>query len=73
MSVNAAFNGLGRPWPAMVLSAGRVLYVFLPLALIGQWLWSITGIFVAIAAANIAIGLWAWCWLQRHIAKATPT
>lgn len=72
MSVNAAFNGLGRPWPAMVLSAGRVLYVFLPLAFIGQWLWSITGLFVAIAAANIIIGIWAWCWLQRHIMYATP-
>lgn len=70
MSVNAAFNGLGRPWPAMLLSAGRVLFIFLPLAFLGQWLWQIKGIFIATAAANIAIGLWAWLWLQRHIRQA---
>lgn len=67
MSVNAAFNGLGRPWPAMLLSAGRVLFVFLPLAFLGQWLWEMKGIFIATATANIAIGLWAWLWLKRHI------
>lgn len=67
MSVNAAFNGLGSPWPAMVLSAGRVLFIFLPLALLGQWLWQMPGLFIATALSNIVIGLWAWFWLQRHI------
>ena len=37
MSVNAAFNGLGHPWPAMIISAGRVLYIYLPLAWLGQY------------------------------------
>lgn len=69
MSVNAAFNGLGSPWPAMMLSAGRVMFVFLPLAFIGQWLWGLTGIFLATASANILIGLWGWSWLRRHIAR----
>jgi putative MATE family efflux protein len=67
MSVNAAFNGLGNPWPAMILSAGRVLFIFLPLALLGQWLWQIQGLFLATASANLIIGLWAWLWLQRYI------
>lgn len=67
MSVNAAFNGLGNPWPAMVLSAGRVLFLFLPLALLGQWLWQMQGLFIATAAANLIIGVWAWLWLQRYI------
>lgn len=69
MSVNAAFNGLGRPWPAMAISAGRVLYIFLPLAFVGQWLWQLSGLFVASALANLTVGLWAWCWLRRHIAQ----
>lgn len=73
MSVNAAFNGLGRPWPAMVLSAGRVLFVFLPLAFLGQWLWQMKGIFIATATANILIGCWAWFWLQRHINQPAST
>ncbi len=67
MSVNAAFNGLGRPWPAMVLSASRVLFLFLPLALLGRWLWGMPGLFVATALSNLLLGLWAWLWLRRYI------
>jgi putative MATE family efflux protein len=68
MSANAAFNGLGRPWPAMTLSAARVLFVYLPLAYIGQSLWQMQGIFIATALTNIFIGVWAWWWIRRHIA-----
>ncbi len=67
MSVNAAFNGMGNPWPAMMISAGRVLYVYLPLAWIGQQLWGMKGIFIATAVANVGLGIWAWLWLKRHI------
>lgn len=67
MSVNAAFNGLGNPWPAMTLSAGRVLYVYLPLAWLSQHFWGINGIFIATAMANIILGIWAWCWLKKYI------
>ena len=69
MSVNAAFNGLGHPWPAMLISAGRVLYIFLPLAFLGQWLWQMTGIFIATAAANLIMGFWAWSWLKGYIQR----
>ncbi len=72
MSVNAAFNGLGRPWPAMLLSAGRVLYVYLPLAWVGQYVWGMTGLFIATALANVVLGVWAWCWLKRHISLRVP-
>jgi putative MATE family efflux protein len=71
MSVNAAFNGLGRPWPAMVISSGRVFYVYLPLAWLGQHWWGMIGIFAATALANIALGIWAWCWLKAHIQQQT--
>jgi putative MATE family efflux protein len=47
MSVNAAFNGLGRHW------------------------WGMIGIFAATALANIALGIWAWCWLKAHIQQQT--
>lgn len=77
MAVNSSFNGMGRPWPAMALSAGRVLYVFLPLAWLGQWLWGIHGLFVATAAANIILAIWAVCWLkqylQQHAAQANSS
>lgn len=67
MSVNSAFNGLGRPWPAMIISAGRVLYVYLPLAWLGQYWWGIMGIFIATAVANFVLGLWAWLWLKKYL------
>lgn len=67
MSVNAAFNGMGKPWPAMLISAGRVLYVYLPLAWIGQQFWGMKGIFIATALANISLGVWAWLWLKSHL------
>lgn len=67
MSVNAAFNGLGRPWPAMTLSAARVIFVFLPLAYSLQWLWGIYGIFAATAVTNLLVGAGAWWWIRRYI------
>ncbi|MEN0035410.1 MAG: MATE family efflux transporter [Cellvibrio sp.] len=73
MSVNAAFNGLGRPWPAMIISAGRVLYLYLPLAWLGQHWWGITGIFVATAVANLLLGAWAWLWLRKYILQQSSS
>jgi Na+-driven multidrug efflux pump len=51
----------------MVISAGRVLYIYLPLARLGQYWWGINGIFIATAMANIILGLWAWLWLKKYI------
>jgi putative MATE family efflux protein len=67
MSINAAFNGLGRPLPAMILSAARVLFIFLPLAYFGQLFWHMQGIFIATAVTNIMIAVWGWWWIRRHI------
>lgn len=72
MSVNGAFNGLGRPWPAMLLSSARVFFVYLPLAWIGQHWWNLKGLFVATAIANLLLGMWAWCWLKNTINKLHP-
>jgi len=69
MSVNAAFNGLGRPWPAMTLSAARVLFVYLPLAYVGQYFWQMQGIFIATATTNLLIGIWAWWWIRQYISQ----
>lgn len=67
MSINAAFNGLGRPWPAMTLSAARVMFIYLPLAYVCQLLWQMNGIFIATALTNFIIGIWAWVWIHRYI------
>ena len=68
MSANAAFNGLGRPLPATLISFLRVLGIYLPLAWLGNQVWGITGLFVATATANLLLGGLAWWWLRREVA-----
>jgi putative MATE family efflux protein len=67
MSVCAAFNGVGYPFPGVAISVLRALVVFFPLALFGQWLIGMNGIFIAAAVANILLGLLAYWWLGRNI------
>ncbi|MCO1333252.1 MATE family efflux transporter [Microbulbifer sp. OS29] len=77
MSANAAFNGLGRPLPATVISFLRVLGVYLPLAWLGNSMWGMTGLFIATAAANLILGAISWWWLRhdthQRTAEAAPS
>lgn len=72
MSVNAAFNGLGMPMPGLVISTCRVLIVYLPLALLGRYLWGINGLFIATSLANLILGVWGYWWLRRRIRSLSP-
>jgi len=69
MVMNAAFNGLGKPMPAVYISATRMLLLYLPLAIVGRALFGIAGIFAAYAAANILSGLLSYL-LTRRIAHS---
>lgn len=78
MLVNASFNGLGRPLPAMTISVTRMVIVYIPLALAGKALFGIPGIFAAYSISNVVIGAGAavWGWVtcrgapQRELAAA---
>jgi putative MATE family efflux protein len=72
MSVNASFNGMGKPIPGVIISTCRVIIVFLPLAFLGRWLLGLPGLFGASAIANLAMGMVAWIWLGRQIRTARP-
>jgi putative MATE family efflux protein len=65
MVVNAAFNGLGRPMPGVVVSVTRILGLYVPLALVGNALFGIAGIFGAYTVANIVAGVIGYFWAQR--------
>jgi putative MATE family efflux protein len=67
MSVNASFNGSGRPLPGVWISSARVIFVFLPLAFAGRLLFGLDGLFAASTVANFSVGLAAYIWLKRHI------
>lgn len=67
MSVNAAFNGSGRPMPAVVISFARVIVLFQPLALLGRALFGMPGLFGAATVANLIVGLIAFLWLGNYL------
>jgi len=67
MTVNAAFNGLGKPMPGVVVSLLRTIILYVPLAFIGQHYYGIAGIFAAYAAANVITGFVAYAWVKKTI------
>lgn len=62
MVVNASFNGLGKPMPAVYISVGRMIVLYVPLAMLGRHYYDIAGIFAAFAIANILSGIIAYVW-----------
>jgi putative MATE family efflux protein len=71
MVANAAFNGIGRPFPAVTVSTLRMVVLYLPLAWVGARLFSVFGIFAAAAVSNILAGITAYLWLGRTATKAS--
>ncbi len=67
MTINAAFNGLGKPMPGVVVSLMRTIVLYVPLALIGQHYYGIVGIFAAYAAANVITGFVAYAWVKKTV------
>ena len=67
MVMNASFNGLGHPMPAVWISLGRIVVLYLPLAALGMVVMQATGIFVAYAVANILSGVLAYVWAKRTV------
>ncbi len=65
MVMNAAFNGLGKPMPAVYISVTRMILLYLPLAIVGRELFGIAGIFAAYAVANLLSGILSYLWARR--------
>jgi len=69
MVMNASFNGLGNPMPAVYISVGRIAVLYIPLALIGMRMFDIAGIFAAYAIANIVSGIGAYAWARNTVRR----
>jgi Na+-driven multidrug efflux pump len=67
MTLNAAFNGMGKPMPGVVVSLMRTIALYVPLALVGRHYFDIPGIFAAYAAANIITGFVAYRWVKKTV------
>jgi len=67
MVMNASFNGLGKPMPAVYISLLRILVLYVPFAFLGQKYFGIAGIFTAYAIANIGTGLLSYFWARSVV------
>jgi putative MATE family efflux protein len=67
MVMNASFNGMGKPMPAVHISVSRMAVIYIPLAFIANRLFGITGIFAAYAVANIIMGIIAYAWARASV------
>ena len=67
MVMCASFNGMGNPIPAVWISVGRMAIVYVPLAIVLESLFSMTGIFVAYAIANFLSGGVSYTWARRAV------
>ena len=70
----SCFNALGQPFPPLAISVARTILLYVPLLLLGDWLWGYAGVFLAMAATNVLVGVGAWHWnrvaVRRGIARA---
>ena len=73
MVINAAFNGLGSPMPAVAISLIRMFVLYVPLAWGLSLLWGVGGVFAGAALANVLSGILAWIWLKHHCAAGRNT
>lgn len=69
MVMNASFNGLGYPMPAVVVSVCRIAVLYIPLALIGMQFFDVAGIFAGYAVANIVSGIGGYAWARRTVKR----
>lgn len=67
MVMNASFNGLGHPMPAVYISVGRIVLLYLPMAFVGMHYFDAAGIFGAYALANIISGIVSYQWAKRTV------
>ncbi|MCH8301662.1 MAG: MATE family efflux transporter [Proteobacteria bacterium] len=67
MVMNASFNGMGKPMPAVHISVARMALIYIPLAFVAERFFGITGIFVAYAFANIVSGVIAFAWARASV------
>jgi putative MATE family efflux protein len=72
---NAAFNGLNRPFSAVIVSVARTLVVNVPVAWVGGRFFGVTGIFLGICFSNLLVGVASGLWVllvTRAPAEAKP-
>jgi len=66
---SALLNVMRRPLIAAAVNLGQMFIVFIPLALLGNMMVGITGIFIALAISLVAAGIAAWKLAENRLNK----
>jgi len=61
----STFNALGQPLPSVTVNIVRLLFLYIPLAYLGNWLFGVNGIFGATCLSNVIVGIGLWLWQSR--------
>ncbi len=67
MVMNASFNGMGKPMPAVFISVARMAVIYVPLAFVLNRWYGMVGIFAAYALTNIFSGILAYLWAHASV------
>jgi putative MATE family efflux protein len=67
MVMNAAFNGMGKPMPAVNISVGRMAVIYVPVAFVAERFFGVIGVFAAYATANIVSGAVSYIWARASV------
>ncbi|HIG59551.1 MAG TPA: MATE family efflux transporter [Gammaproteobacteria bacterium] len=79
MMASAIFNALGKPYKSTAMSVMRMFVIYIPLALLGNRLFGLPGIFIATCLSNLLAGLLGVIWNRysfgglNHSSKAPAT
>lgn len=69
MVMNASFNGMGKPVPAVYISVARMGVIYAPLAWLLDSFFGVPGIFAAYAVANLVTGIAAFAWARASVGE----
>ncbi|MDH4253763.1 MAG: MATE family efflux transporter [Gammaproteobacteria bacterium] len=67
MVMNATFNGMGKPMPAVYVSVGRMCVIYIPIAVVLDRYFGVAGIFAAYAIANATMGVLSYGWARASV------
>lgn len=70
MMASAIFNSLGKPLSSTIMSIIRMFAIYIPLAFIGKAFFGLTGIFIAAAVSNLAMGVIAYVWNRKTYGRS---
>lgn len=63
----ATFNALGKPTPPLIISITQMIFLSIPFALLGDWLFGYKGIFMGGVGAILVSASICFVWLQRTV------